>query len=43
MVNDLYKYKKCIDFIDVEINIIKFNVLNFDVYKWIIIYNNVLK
>ena len=28
-------------FIDYEINIIKFEVLNFDVYKLVIIYNNV--
>jgi len=28
-------------FIDDKINIIKFEVLNFDVYKLVIIYNNV--
>jgi len=28
-------------FIDNKINIIKFEVLNFDVYKLVIIYNNV--
>ena len=43
IINKNYKWINLmfIFFIDNEINIIKFFILNFDVYKLVIIYNNV--